>query len=39
MGMIAVYQIENNKEGFTGSADDFLNLLDYESGGDSSLNT
>ena len=36
MGMIAVYQVENDKEGFTGSADDFLNLLDYENGGDSS---
>ena len=35
MGMIAVYQIEKNEE-ITGSADDYLNLLDYESNGDSS---
>ena len=40
MGMIAVYQVENdNDEETTGSADDFLNLLDYENGGDSSPST
>ena len=38
MGMIAVYQIENNGEA-TGSADDYLNLLDYEIGGDSNPST
>lgn len=36
MGMVAIYQIDNqNKQNGIGPTDDFLNLLDFE-GGDSS---